>query len=166
MNTLRKTGHYINTPHKTIEEIVIMAAQRVRQGESPDDVVLDLVDGYDFGHGSANYWLLKEATKKEKAHMLNKIHKPGTWHWEVSNNNGTHGACLVVQTNGNPGDRCIGIVECVGSSPAREANAWLIAQAPKMLKMLQFIHVQNGVLSPSDWEDVNDVIVKATTGEQ
>lgn len=97
--------------------------------------------------------------------MKNKTHKAGPWHWEVSNNNGTHGACTVVQTNGNPGDRCIGIVECVGSSPEREANAWLIAQAPSMLKMLQFISVQNGVLSSSDWADVNNLILKATTGE-
>jgi hypothetical protein len=74
MNTPRKTGHYLGTPYKTIEEIAIIAAQRVRQGEKPDDVVLDIVDGYDFGHGSANYWHLKEVTQKEAKTMKTSIY--------------------------------------------------------------------------------------------
>lgn len=58
--------------------------------------------------------------------------------WTVDNNNGTHGVCRIVADK--PGtDRVLGIMECCGASPEREANAKLIAAAPELLAALESI---------------------------
>jgi hypothetical protein len=56
--------------------------------------------------------------------------------WTVDNNNGTHGVCRIVADK--PGtDRVLGIMECCGASPEREANARLISAAPDLLAALE-----------------------------
>lgn len=56
-------GAYRNTPHKTIEELIAIAAQRAASGENPDAIIQDIVDGYDLGWQSANHRLIEQAVK-------------------------------------------------------------------------------------------------------
>ncbi len=55
-------GRYVNTPHKTIEEIAQIAKDRVGKGESASSVANDLIEGYNFEHGSANARMIRDAT--------------------------------------------------------------------------------------------------------
>lgn len=58
-----KNGKYATTPHKTIGEIVKLAEDRVRAGESPVEVVADLIEGYELGYQSANAELIEDAAR-------------------------------------------------------------------------------------------------------
>lgn len=60
-----KRGAYADTPHKTIEELVAQARQRVEVGEPLDLIIQDLVDGYSLGWQSANHRLIEAAVKGE-----------------------------------------------------------------------------------------------------
>jgi len=56
-------GAYTFTPHKTIEELVAMAKARAMKGENQHDIIQDIVDGYNLGWFSANYFLIEQAAK-------------------------------------------------------------------------------------------------------
>jgi len=151
MNTKKKTGHYINTPHVSIEELAIMAAQRVRNGEQANAVLVDMVDGYAFGYGSANYWFLKEAMEKEvkPVNITTAKHTPGPWevdaHPTMLENELVEFA-TVTHKDGNGGT--VYICDCWGlndekrngqreASDTALANARLIAASPIMISALE-----------------------------
>lgn len=64
MKTKTAVGAYADTPHKTIEELIALAACRAAAGENPLDIVQDLVDGYNLGWQSANHRLIERAAKE------------------------------------------------------------------------------------------------------
>ncbi len=143
MSTTKKRGHYINTPHKTIEEIAIMARQRVRQGEQACDVLIDLIDGYSFGYMSANYWFLKEEMKKETEDMSTK-HTQGPWtinSYQASTDTVNH--AILGRANDDKRTVTIATVYPITDEgqPWSESglNARLIAAAPELLAALESI---------------------------
>lgn len=65
-NTMTARNAYACTPHKTMEELEVMAAQRVVDGESADVVIQDIVDGYGLAWQSMNHERIKTAVLKEE----------------------------------------------------------------------------------------------------
>jgi hypothetical protein len=55
MHTPTPRAAYSDTPHKTIEELRVIATQRVNNGEPAWFVIQDLVNGYSLGWQSANH---------------------------------------------------------------------------------------------------------------
>jgi len=60
-NPATAVGAYAGTPHKTIEELIAMAARRAKAGEHPSQIVQDIVDGYSLGWQSKNHRLIENA---------------------------------------------------------------------------------------------------------
>lgn len=56
-------GAYAETPHKTTEELVAIAARRAIEGENPSEIIQDIVDGYNLGWQSANHQLIDQAAR-------------------------------------------------------------------------------------------------------
>ncbi len=62
-NPTRKAA-YAGTPYKPLAKILTEARRRTAAGESTYDVVQDLVNGYDFGFGSANHRAIEAAAQQ------------------------------------------------------------------------------------------------------
>ena len=56
---------YTNTPHRTIEQILQDARDRVKAGEDSGAVSKDLIEGYGFSYGSRNAEDIHKAIKPE-----------------------------------------------------------------------------------------------------
>ena len=71
-------GAYADTPHKTIEELSLMAEERTSRGEEPYHVRQDIVNGYSLGFGSRNDWTIQCACEAGlAAHRATRLnHSP------------------------------------------------------------------------------------------
>jgi hypothetical protein len=58
---LTPVGAYANTPYKSIQDLVALAAHRAASGEHRTLIIQDLVDGYNLGWQSANHRLIEQA---------------------------------------------------------------------------------------------------------
>jgi len=67
MNTAR--GAYSKTPPKTMAKIKAMLAkviEKAKQGDDPQTIIQDFVDGYSIGWNSAERWLIEMAAKRHQ----------------------------------------------------------------------------------------------------